>query len=121
MIFQYTLSKVLEGRKTQTRRLVRDNEAAIPHLQDITAVTHNDRTKWKVGHTYAVQPNRTAKQMARIHLTGIRQESVADISHEDAVAEGYENRAAFFAAWHEIHGPDYDEALVWVLEFELLD
>jgi hypothetical protein len=54
MIFQYTLDQVLDGRKTQTRRLV----------------TAGRPSRWRVGRTYAVQPGRTKKAVARIEVTG---------------------------------------------------
>ena len=73
MIFQHTWERVLSGDKTQTRRIVKWDESLVrPPLTVITP----DRAKYQVGKTYAVQPARTKKGIARIQITGIR--------HEDA-------------------------------------
>lgn len=120
MIFQHTLTQVLQGRKTQTRRLLRANEEAVRGQHNrIEAVLHNGRTKWRVGQTYAVQPSRNAAQVARIKITHIDSELITDISTEDAIAEGYDTRAEFLAIWETIHGANRFDTLVWVLTFEL--
>ncbi len=91
MIFQYTLTQVLNKTKTQTRRVVRPGDVAVyDEAGQIVAVTKNGRTQWEVGRTYAVQPGRTQPQVARIRITAIRTEPVTAISEADAIAEvGY--------------------------------
>ena len=102
MIFQATWQQVIDGSKTQTRRLVKSSD----ELRDLDAVKFvyhiNDgwcgnegpnpeypgRTKWQVGNTYAVQPGRGKKAIARILITGIRKERLQDISPEDVMSEG---------------------------------
>lgn len=44
-------------------------------------------------------------QQARIRLTHIRREDVRDISHDDVIAEGYENAMYFFSTWLSMHDP----------------
>jgi hypothetical protein len=160
---------VLSGRKTQTRRLVSENHTDDKTLaydamewpdlrciippKKISAVfsgvyTGDLRIKWAVGRTYAVQPGRGKKQIARIRLTGIRQEYVQDITEADAIAEGIElpvnvqaagtlagaiqfgfdiglRRDAYAEIWDTIHtnpGTRWtDNPAVWVLEFELAE
>jgi hypothetical protein len=122
MIFQHTLQQVLAGTKTQTRRLSKPEHAAVrDDAGTITAVTHNGRVKWRVGGTYAVQPSRNAAGVARIRVTSLHREAAQSISHDDAVAEGYTDAAAFRAGWTRIHGADKLDALVWAIEFELVD
>lgn len=120
MIFQQTWEWVIEGRKTQTRRRRKPTHEAI-HDEDgtITAVTVNGRRKWQVGKTYSVQPGRSKAGVARIRLTGIREEEVTRISEADARAEGYKNREVFFAVWRAMYDEDALEEDCWVLEFEL--
>jgi hypothetical protein len=67
------------------------------------------RIKWQVGRTYAVQPSRTSKAVARIRITDIRREDVRTISAEDAHAEGfgtdpcYSAQFAFLETWIFMH------------------
>jgi len=121
MIFQHTLKPVLNQQKTQTRRVIKGNEVAVrgPHNK-IIAVKSNNRTKWRVGRTYAVQPGRGKPQVARIQLTAIAREPIAEISEADAIAEGFISRAEFLQAWQTIHGTRSLELTVWVLSFQLV-
>lgn len=109
MIFQHTWQQVLNGTKTQSRRIVNDshvddNELIMdahkcynaPRLSPnkgiqmiFTGAERGTlRRKWQVGNTYAVQPGRGKKQVGRIRLLTIRQERLQDISEADAIAEG---------------------------------
>lgn len=117
MIFAHTLEKVLCGQKQQTRRLIKSGEKFEKNRYIIKT---NQRILYEVGKTYAVQPNRGKKSVARILITGIRQESVASITHTDAIAEGFRSREDFLNTWRAIHGQDADLSReVWVFEFEL--
>ncbi|MEO8609047.1 MAG: ASCH domain-containing protein [Chloroflexota bacterium] len=119
MIFAHTLDKILCGEKRQTRRLVKPNEELFQADLPVY-VKSGKRTVYQVGKSYAVQPNRGKKSVARIVLTGLRKESVKAISTEDALAEGFLSREDFFATWRTIHGKDADlQREVWVLEFSL--
>ena len=122
MIFQYTLDQILCAQKTQTRRVIRTGETAVRgRYNRIEAVLHNDRVKWRVGQTYAVQPARGAAQVARIALVQINSEHIMRISTADATAEGFSSRLGFLATWQRIHGLDSMDCRVWVLKFELVD
>lgn len=140
MIFQHTVEAVLNGTKTQTRRVVKENQDL--WFDDGNYVVYeNGRVKYRVGQTYAVQPGRCKKAVARIRITDIRQEHLHDITAEDAVAEGialdlehFVNkdpvRAAKIVAiitfsnlWQSIHTKPgrrwEDNPMVWVISFEL--
>lgn len=122
MIFQYTWQQVVAGAKTATRRLIREADAAVyGPAGDIVAVTHNGRVKWRVGATYAVQPGRGQPQIARIRLLSIARQRLTDCTRQDAVAEGFPDRQAFFAAWQDIHGAASLDQEVWVLAFALVE
>ena len=73
MIFNHTWRQVLDGSKTQTRRLVKPGDIATNefgnylgcavnglYLPIVDAVRNEDtwRIKWQVGESYAVQPER---------------------------------------------------------------
>jgi len=58
-----------------------------------------------------------------LDVAGVRVERVADISEEDAVAEGFERREHFARYWDDLHGPVAfaRDAWVWVIEFQRRD
>lgn len=121
MIFQYTLPQILSGEKTQTRRVMQEKDTALYDTHNaIEAVLVNNKVKWQVGQTYAVQPGRAKAQVARIRITQINSEYVSEISPADAVAEGFADRQEFLAAWQRIHGENSLNLPVWVLRFELV-
>lgn len=118
IIFAHTLDKLLHGGKTQTRRVVKPDESFDTDRRAI--VKGNKRTMYRVGKTYAVQPGRTRKAVARILITDIRKEAVSRITEADAIAEGYVSTDEFFASWHNIHGKNADlNREVWVMTFKL--
>lgn len=106
MIFQHTSDDVLNGDKTQTRRIIKPGEYAMVRIYegyewqeaadadtwpfcDIVSVhTSSGRVKWVVGKDYAVQPGRGKKAVGRIRVTRIWRERVQDITEDDAHAEG---------------------------------
>jgi hypothetical protein len=118
MIFAHTLDKVICGEKWQTRRIVKAGEAFDLSQQRVRV--NDKRTVYEIGKTYAVQPNRGKKAIARIRLTDVRREKIGVISEADARAEGFASRDEFLKTWRDIHGSKADLKIeVWVLEFEL--
>lgn len=122
------------------------------------------RTKWKVGQDYAVQAGRGKKGLSyclkcrtphnhtrvyckdclafsiplRIKILEIRKEKLLDISQEDAIAEGFEDKDEFLAYFYEINKNNSNakkslkkwfdskienatgwNPLVWVLKFKV--
>ncbi len=121
MIFQHTYQLILDEKKTQTRRLVRENEVAVRGRNNrIDRVQINGRDKWRIGTTYAVQKGRSKPQIARIELIAINSQLVQNISTQDALAEGFNSRAEFFVMWRRIHGESLSLQRVWVLHFVLV-
>lgn len=138
MIFKDELCQaVLDGNKTQTRRLVRVEERYISNGAIPATVYAWHKIKWQVGRTYAIQPGRGKKAVGRFRLTEIRQERLQDIDEAGAIAEGVQRgkwykagdlsvffsaREMFGALWDSIHRKGdrwVDNPEVWVLEFEL--
>src|SRR5258708_15396845 len=103
MIFAHTLDKVLSGEKWQTRRPVKPGEKLSCRKdlfgEKICVQAATDRIVYEVGKSYAVQPNRGKKAIARIVVTGIRLQQVRMIGECDALAEGFASRQEFFATW----------------------
>ena len=121
MLFQHTLDLLLSGRKTQTCRIAKPGEVAVPgQKRQIEAVVANGRDKYRVGKSYAVQPARGKPAVARIRLLAIARKNIADADDADATAEGYATRDEFLEVWRQIHGASKLHADVWVLKFELV-
>jgi hypothetical protein len=144
------LKKVIDGDKTQTRRLCLpgqrrkvDDNGAITHIRSAKMVT-----QWQVGREYAVKAGRVSPgvlwsptrgivtdyraayrdifgtdapqgwkpKMLRFCLTGdtglvavtmkvteLRVQDVREISEEDALAEGFQDRSDFWFTWVEMY------------------
>jgi uncharacterized protein YhfF len=88
MIFQPELVRLIrQGRKTQTRRLVKTSQSC----------------RYKPGKNYAVQPGRGEPAIARIQITAVRQERLGDIAYTDARAEGFATTDDFKTYWISVH------------------
>ena len=101
MIFQHTWQAVLDGRKTQTRRI--------------------RRPRCELGQTRAVQPGRCEKGIARIVIQDVYQERLGSISDADARAEGFASRNDFITSWEKINRTYDPDLLVWVVVFRLAE
>ena len=104
MIFHGTWQMVLDGTKTQTRRLVKEGERFVPggcSFDDAVMRPGKgfaDILKWEVGRTYAIQPGRGKKAVGCFLLVSLRREPLRSISFDDACAElGRSNRSF---AWY---------------------
>ena len=145
MIFKDELcTKVLAGKKTQTRRVKKETEyfvggASGSYDRIMVKNQHPSKMnpiKWMVGRTYAVQPGRGKKAVGRFKLLAIREERLREITADDARAEGVpipeseyslgspDNYALFRFAhlWDSINkkpGTRWgDNPVVWALTFQ---
>lgn len=115
MIFQHSYTKVLDGSKTQTRRIVKPDQHYAGALHHFIPWVYRGTGRyaikvWETGKTYAVQPSRNEKAVGRIFLKKIRLEDVRNISLEDAKAEGFTGYGFdpcvdFLLLWMEMHDP----------------
>jgi hypothetical protein len=90
---------ILSGRKTATRRR---------------------SGRYRVGHTYAVQPGRGEEGLARIEITEKEHQRLAEITIPDAIAEGFDSKARFFDYWTVIHGEVVPGLWIWAYRFRLV-
>jgi len=108
-------------RKTQTRRPVKFGDFHRGPLAGcLTVWDGTERLRWRAQGRYSVCPGRGKPRVGLIQLTGIRKEAVAEISEGDALAEGFESREAFLAAWKNLYPKSDLQENVWVLEFKAL-
>ena len=91
---------VLEGRKTQTRRI---------HKQELA-----------VGRTYGIRSMWFEKSKGYIRITRKFHQRLGDISQEGVRKEGFQSLEDFKRAWESIHGDWTPEKTVIVYEFELV-
>lgn len=115
MIFTADLvEKILAGEKTQTRR---PRSGSNPTGE--RGGWLDEPCRYKPGRTYAVQPGRGKKAVARIHVLSVKPEALCDMTDEDVRAEGFAARDAFVAKWLSIYGHGNWLDPVWRIEFEL--
>lgn len=113
MIFAADLAeKVARGEKVVTRRVVKLVPNQHPSAQPC---------RYVVGRSYAVQPGRGKRSIARIRIVGVDQMPLGIIGADEARREGFADAVAFARRWCDLHHGIYDPAtLVWRIEFELL-
>lgn len=124
MIFRPELAlKVLEGTKTETRRLVRQGDAADVLLTtgEILAVRHAGRVRFRLA-LVAIQPGRGQRGIGWAHVHAIWRETLQGITDAGARSEGCADRQDFARLWDTINkrpGTRWaDNPLVWVLVLE---
>ena len=129
MLFKPEFIPLLEsGRKTQTRRLVKEGDDVIQHYV-IQGVFRNGRLLWRLNNTYAVQPGRGKKAVGRVRVTLIRRRRFEQMTMHDAIAEGADasldgHMCLVWArrTWnktHKVYGTRaQDNPDVWVLTLE---
>lgn len=115
MIFTPDLAeKILSGEKTQTRRR---RTGANP--TNARGGWVDDPCRYKVGRTYAVQPGRGQKAIARIRILSVTAEAMCDMTEADALAEGFADRQGFVDWWLERYGRGSWLDPVWRITFAL--
>lgn len=88
---------IIKGRKTQTRRILRDGCKPKYALSD---------KLWVKEHFGKISPIFMPRKLSRITLviTGLRVENLLDITESDALCEGVVETLEFKALWERIYG-----------------
>ncbi|MFW6195390.1 MAG: ASCH domain-containing protein [Chloroflexota bacterium] len=94
------MQPILEGRKTQTRRLWK-------------------RRRVREGSVHQARTALFGAPFARLRALRVWQERLGEISEQDAYAEGYESRDAFLSAFERINGQAPLDEPVWCVEFRV--
>lgn len=126
---------IIEGRKTQTRRIVRPGQDVCPYgvpgdrlwvretfSRDGASVicrADGDRegVKWRPSIFM-----RRAESRLTLQVVATRRESLHGITESDARSEGLRDRHTFSVGWDSINGrrgPWHENPLVWVVLFSL--
>jgi len=90
---------ILEGRKTQTRRL---------------------KGCWEEGRIYAILDDYSEGPKAYIKITRKWKQRLIDMTEEDAKKEGFSSLAEFKAAWIKLYGAWQPETEIFAYEFQLI-
>ena len=94
------LNLILQGKKTQTRRI--------------------SRYRLKIGKAYAVRSKMLEPAQARIVITRAWRQQLRDLAPEDVHKEGFTSFTKFRQAWIEIYGTWNPDQIVTAYEFRLL-
>jgi hypothetical protein len=95
------LKRVLEGRKTQTRR--------------------TGKYELHIGKTYPVRHKYFEKGKARVLITRKFKQRLSEITLKDVKKEGFDTLEEFQAAWVRIHHGWNPKQIVTVYEFKLVN
>jgi len=94
------LNLILQGKKTQTRRI--------------------SRYRLKIGKAYAVRSKMLEPAQARIVITRAWRQQLRDLTPEDVRKEGFNSFTEFRQAWIEIYGTWNPDQIVAAYEFCVL-
>jgi hypothetical protein len=96
MIFRPELAdKIVAGTKTATRRLPTNNPGS-PWFKD--------RCSYKPGQVFTINPGRGKVRVAEARVTRIFKQLLAEVTDQDAVAEGFASLEEFLDAFRSING-----------------
>ena len=92
----------------------------VNHPRLVDAVLAGKKTQQRRNGVYAYPGEEFELKDKKFRVVGLRQESLADMTDEEAQAEGFPNLEAYLGLIKKMHGGmDLDlEGKVWVHEFE---
>ena len=96
------MEPIINGRKTQTRRL--------------------GKKRWNVGAVHQCRTSRFTDPFARVRILTVRRERLGDMRGEDIYREGYGDEPGDYKrAWEKIYRQPWDDDLeVWVVDFRMM-
>jgi len=125
--FQHTLKALLEGRKTETSRIVKPGDytfmcgerpapwparGIVPLYSDVWGErqTPDDPQrrlihwiKWQQDKDYAIQPARGVHSVGRYRVEAIWRQDVRDLTEAQRKAEGFKSMTEFWTIWCQMH------------------
>lgn len=104
MFDRLTMEMIVDGRKTVSRRIMRNNKRpAIPNSVHTLKI---DRTKDIYGYIY---------------ITNVKKEKWSMINEYEAKREGFDNLEQYKQYFYKINGYIGGDDLVWVVNFEYMN
>jgi hypothetical protein len=113
--FQHTLKALLEGRKTETSRIIKANQLWYPNLGVVANSNDhgwNNRTVWAIGKDYAIEPRRDVRSVGRYRVEAIWRQDVRTLTQAQVKAEGFVSMFEFMKVWVGMHDPEMRD-LAW--------
>lgn len=141
IIFTKNLKAILEGTKTETRRVMKTNAKTCPYgdvggllwVREGYAYIGGDKSNVAYRDTYEGEDMpewRTPLFMPRVasrltlEVTAVYADRLQNMTEADAIAEGAANKAAFIGLWDSINakrGQAWESnPLVWVVKFKVV-
>lgn len=103
---------MLDGRKTVTRRLVKENPRSPWWL---------DRCALAAGDSFAMCPGRGKRAVGRARVVSVARVPLGRLDEQEAAREGFRSAAGFERAFAAINDGYDPGAVVWRIELELLE
>lgn len=98
----YTVSQILAGNKTVTRRMPFSRRPAVPN------------------HYHKLKIDRTVKTYGLILILSCELEKLSNLTNEEAIKEGFNNKEHYLKYFKYLNGDVNENQLVWRIEFELM-
>lgn len=91
---------ILNGRKTQTRRI--------------------GKKRWRKHSIHQARLNFKDAPFAKLKILDVYQEKLGEITQEDVYAEGYDTIEQYYDVFRKLNGDIDLDAEIWVVKFKLL-
>lgn len=98
----YTVSQILAGNKTVTRRMNNGKRPAVP------------------GKIHKLKIDRTQNTYGLILINSCDIVRLGDLTDEEAVREGFNDKQHYMNYFYHLNGNVSDDELIWRISFELL-
>ena len=98
----YTVSQIIAGNKTVTRRMYNGRRPAVPET------------------IHKLKIDRTQNTYGMIRILDCRVESLSELTDEDAIKEGFNDKEHYLKYFKYLNGDVKMDTLVWRVEFELV-
>lgn len=98
----FTVSQILSGDKTVTRRMRGRRRPAVP------------------GRLHKIKVDRTKNWYGWILIQNCDLERLGDLTDEEAVKEGFNNKEHYMNYFRHLNGDVDEDELIWRVEFEVI-